>query len=121
MQKSERSWWRKAFRWEQGRQETGYAKMLLFTGVWPLKFDSYILKYPDGAFIPPHTDPVKTGRHYRLNIVLKNAPQGGEFICGNPIFESKRIKFFRPDACEHSLTKVQGGSRYVLSIGWIKK
>jgi hypothetical protein len=29
------------------------------------------------------------------------------------------IKPFRPDACEHSVTRVLGGSRYVLSVGWV--
>jgi hypothetical protein len=25
----------------------------------------------------------------------------------------------RPDACEHSVTRVVGGSRYVFSVGWV--
>lgn len=109
-----------AFRWQRGRQGTGYDKMLLATGRWPLPFDSYLLRYPDGAEIPPHTDPVQAGRHYRLNIVLKSSPSGGDFVCASPIFSSKRVKLFRPDACEHSVTRVAGGSRYVLSLGWVR-
>jgi hypothetical protein len=108
-----------AFRWQRGRQGTGYDKMLLLTARWPLGFDSYLLRYPAGAEIPPHTDPVQARRHYRLNIVLKASPAGGEFICATPIFATRRIKLFRPDACEHSVTRVLGGSRYVLSIGWV--
>ena len=108
-----------AFRWQHGRQGTGYDKMLLFTGRWPVPFDSYLIRYPEGSEIPPHVDPVGTGCHYRLNVILKAAQSGGEFVCVNPIFATKRIKFFRPDACEHSVTRVVKGSRYLLSIGWI--
>lgn len=112
---------RAAFRWQRGRQGSGYDKMLLLTARWPLPFDSYLIRYPEGSAIPPHTDPVSTGRHYRLNIVLKASPRGGEFVCATPLWQSRRIKFFRPDACEHSVTRVEGGSRYVLSIGWVLK
>ncbi len=93
--------------------------MLLLTASWPLPFDSYLIRYPEGSEIPPHTDPVSSGRHYRLNIVLKSPRSGGEFVCATPLFETRRIKLFRPDACEHSVTRVVGGSRYVLSIGWV--
>jgi hypothetical protein len=108
------------FRWQRGRQGTGYDKMLLATAPWPIPFDCYLLHYPDGAEILPHTDPVTDRRHYRINIVLKSSPRGGDFICATPIFASKRIKVFRPDVCEHSVTRVEGGSRYVLSIGWVR-
>lgn len=108
-----------AFRWQSGRQGSGYDKMLLLTAPWPVPFDSYLIRYPEGSSIPPHRDPVQTGRHYRLNIVLKAPKSGGEFLCENPIYQSRRIKLFRPDICEHSVSKVQGGSRYILSIGWV--
>lgn len=108
-----------AFRWRRGRQGTGYDKMLLLTARWPIPFDSYLIRYPEGSEIPAHTDPVQSGRHYRLNVVLKAPQSGGEFICATPIYASKRIKLFRPDACEHSVTRVMGGSRYVLSLGWV--
>jgi hypothetical protein len=113
-----RSYTALAFRWQRGRQGTGYDKMLLFTTRWPLPFDSYLIRYPEGSEIPPHTDPVNNGRHYRLNVILKSPNSGGEFICAAPIFASKRIKLFRPDACEHSVTRVAGGNRYVFSLGW---
>jgi hypothetical protein len=108
-----------AFRWQRGRQGTGYDKMLLLTAPWPVPFDSYLIRYPEGSEIPPHTDPVTAGRHYRLNIILKAPASGGEFVCATPLYESKRIKLFRPDACPHSVTRVVGGSRYVLSVGWV--
>src|SRR6185503_20423726 len=108
-----------AFRWQPGRQGTGYDKMLLLTAPWPIAFDSYLIRYRDGSEIPPHRDPVAKGRHYRLNIILKSPRSGGEFVCSSPLFATKRVKLFRPDACEHSVTRVSGGSRYVLSIGWV--
>lgn len=110
-----------AFRWQRGRQGTGYDKMLLLTARWPLGFDTYLIRYPEGSEIPPHRDRLEAGHHYRLNIVLKDSPTGGEFVCAAPIFETKRIKLFRPDECEHSVTRIVGGSRYVLSIGWVLK
>ena len=111
----------KAFRWQRGRQGTGYDKMLLLTATRPVAFDCYLIRYPEGSSIPPHTDPVTAGRHFRLNVVLKASPAGGEFVCATPIYSSRRIKLFRPDACEHCVTEVKGGSRYILSIGWLKR
>ncbi|MBO9664546.1 hypothetical protein [Dokdonella sp.] len=84
-------------------------------------FDVYVLRFRTGSEIAPHTDPVSIGRHFRCNIVLRCAKEGGEFVCANPIFATKRIKLFRPDACEHSVTRVVRGTRYVLSIGWVRR
>ncbi len=109
----------KLFKWDKGRQKTGYDKMLLAVSKRFFLFDCYLIRYPEGSGIPPHTDPSTLGRHYRLNIILKSPKSGGEFLCKDPIFETKRIKLFRPDQSEHSVTTVVGGSRYVLSIGWI--
>lgn len=39
--------------------------------------DCYILKYPEGSEIPPHTDPVPGRKHWRMNVVLKRATVGG--------------------------------------------
>mgnify|MGYP003384666059 CR=1 FL=1 len=114
-----RDYFAKAFRWQYGRQGTGYDKMLLLTAPWPIAFDSYLIRYPEGSSIPAHVDQVESGRHYRLNIILKSAQSGGEFICKSAIFSSKRIKLFRPDVSEHSVSKVISGRRYVLSIGWV--
>jgi hypothetical protein len=62
---------------------------------------------------------LKAGRHYRLNIIVKRSPSGGEFVCANPFFQSTRINVFRPDVSTHSVGRVVGGTRYVLSIGWV--
>lgn len=113
--------WKQLFRWQSGRQQSGYDKMLLCGCVWPIKFDGYLLRFPSGSEIAPHKDTVTSGKHYRLNIVLKEASKGGEFLCDTPLFETKRIKFFRPDISQHQVTQIVCGTRYVLSIGWIKK
>ncbi|MFC6977979.1 hypothetical protein [Microbulbifer taiwanensis] len=64
---------------------------------------------------------MNSGRHYRLNIVIKRAKSGGEFLCDSPIYESARIKLFRPDIAEHAVSEVQSGTRYVLSLGWVRR
>lgn len=109
------------FRWVPGRQQTGYDKMLLITALWPLPFDCYLLRFKPGQGVPPHVDQVEDGRHYRLNLVLRQARAGGEFVCDKLIYESRRIKLFRPDIAEHSVSEVTEGSRYVLSIGWVRQ
>lgn len=107
------------FHWKLGRQKSGYSKMLLCRTTWPIKFDTCLLKFPKGSKISPHKDPVESGKHYRLNIILKKAIEGGEFNCKDPIFETKRIKLFRPDRSEHQVSKIIRGNRYLLSIGWV--
>jgi len=114
-----REYFATAFRWQQGRQGTGYDKMLLITAPWPVPFDSYLIRYPEGSEIPSHTDSVANGRHYRLNVILKAPKSGGVFVCSEPIYESRRIKLFRPDKSSHGVSRVVGGSRYVLSVGWV--
>ena len=108
------------WRWEKGRQNTGYEKLFLFGSKWLLKFDCYILKFGEGVNIPLHIDQVDHGKHYRLNIILKHAKLGGHFHCKNCIFETPRIKLFRPDLNEHSVSKIERGKRYVLSVGWLR-
>ncbi len=107
------------FRWRDGRQGSGYQKLYLGGLGWPVKFDSYLLRFNVGSSVPKHIDPVKKGRHFRLNIVLMNAKSGGEFFCDSPLFESKRIKLFRPDIAEHSVSEIRAGVRLVFSLGWI--
>ena len=110
------------FRWQKGRQKSGYDKMLLATAKrFPLPFDLYLLRFNEGSEVPLHKDPVRLGEHYRLNIVLKKAKRGGEFICQEMLWQTSRIKYFRSDISEHAVTKVSQGTRYVLSLGWLKK
>ena len=108
-----------AFRWQAGRQNSGYDKMLLLQSWLPIPFDLYLLRYLEGSEVPPHRDEVSFGRHYRLNIILTRAIKGGDFYCANPIFATDHIKIFRPDINEHSVSRVDQGTRYVLSCGWV--
>lgn len=100
--------------WVEGRQGTGYERLTFIRGDF-LPIDLHLLRYRPGSSIPPHTDPVDDMKHYRLNVILTKA-RGGEFS-GTTIFETSRIKFFRPDIFEHSVSEVKGGTRYVLSFG----
>ena len=110
------------FKWIKGRQQSGYDKMLLATAKFPIPFDCYLLRFPEGSEIDTHTDPVDQGkRHFRLNIVLKHANVGGEFVADDSIVNWSRVKLFRPDITPHSVTRVERGTRYVLSVGWLRK
>ncbi|MDD5165040.1 MAG: 2OG-Fe(II) oxygenase [Candidatus Pacebacteria bacterium] len=108
----------KNFRWESGRQDSGYSKMLIATAKFPIPWDFYILKYPVGSEIHEHVDTVTDRAHYRLNIIIKKPKKGGNFFSEKTIFNSSRIKLFRPDLYKHSLTRIEKGTRYVISIGW---
>jgi hypothetical protein len=111
----------KFFTWQYGRQKGGY-QILTFLYSKLLKADGYILRYPAGSSIPAHVDPVdKAHEHYRLNIELWPAQEGGELVCAKSIFRWGPINFFRPDQSIHAVTEVKQGTRYVLSIGWRKK
>jgi hypothetical protein len=65
-------------------------------------------------------DRVTHGRHYRLNLILRAARRSGEFVCARTIHASPRIKLFRPDLETHSVTRIEQGCRWVLSIGWVR-
>lgn len=110
-----------AFRWQDGRQGTGYQRMLLLTASWPVPFDCYLLRYPTGSFIPQHVDPVEPGaQHFRLNVILKRARSGGNFVVKHCLWANSRIKLFRPDQEPHEVLRVTQGERWVLSFGWKK-
>lgn len=108
------------FRWDQGRKKSGYDKMFLCEVIWPVKFDVYLLRFSEGCRILPHTATVESGKYYRLDIILKKSDKGGKFLCDNPIYQSNRIKVFRPDISEHQVSKVVKGTRYLLSVGWVR-
>lgn len=104
-------------KWVEGRQNSGYWKMPLVVSNW-LKFDAYLLKFENNVKVPWHTDPTSSGRHFRLNIYLKRPPGGGDLkLKGEAIFNNRLFHLFRPDIVEHSMTKVEGGTLYMLSIG----
>jgi hypothetical protein len=109
------------FKWELGRKNTQYSRMTLICNPFLIPWHVLILKFPEGSHIPSHKDPMKGRRHWRLNIIVKSAKEGGEFVCENSIIQSRFLNFFRSDLYEHSVNKVNQGTRYVLSIGWMLK
>lgn len=109
-------------KWIEGRQQGDYSKMLLATFFLPIPFDLYLLKFPTGSYIDAHVDKVSWGRHFRLNIVIKKAIEGGEFKVAKvpgTFINTARVKFFRPDKVLHSVTEVHQGERLVLSLGFV--
>lgn len=108
-------------RWQKGRQASGYDKLLLARLKWPWAFDCYLLRFPEGSEVPAHKDEVQSGRHFRLNLILKKAAKGGEFLCDNCLIDRPRIKLFRPDLHEHAVSRIELGRRWVLSVGWLLK
>lgn len=108
------------FKWVKGRLNGGYDKLLITTLRWPIPFDLYLLRFPEGSEIKEHVDPVDGKRHYRLNIIIKKAKEGGLATNREPIYENRRIKLFRPDISPHAVSKVLSGTRYVLSLGWVR-
>lgn len=110
---------RQLWYWQFGRQGTGYEVFTLINSK-KLNFDCHLIRYPVGASIPAHVDPVSRGDHYRLNIEIWRPKAGGELICSQSIWRRGRINLFRPDKAIHAVTEVKEGIRYVLSIGWVK-
>lgn len=106
------------FNWTLGRQSTGYKKLKLFQF---LNMDCYILKYVEGDYIPVHTDPVPGRKHWRVNLVLWQATRGGVFQYRSARTDRwvtpDRLAVFRSDICPHHVTKIEYGSRYVLTFG----
>ncbi|HVI41926.1 MAG TPA: hypothetical protein VM577_14845 [Anaerovoracaceae bacterium] len=125
--------------WEQGRQATGYLKANLKQDLPCVKFvadklsevigneiesfDSYLLHYPEGTYIPSHTDDIVFGRkHVRANATLRQPLTGGCLHIGTPGFPVHLsvgdIFIFEPNAMEHYVTMCDQ-DRYVLSVGTI--
>lgn len=108
------------FKWEAGRQGTGYEKLKLFESKW-LKADCYLLRYKPGSNAPYHRDPTVPGyEHHRINITLKRAWIGGDVWIEDRGHVLSRIFKFRPDIYDHAVSIVRAGTRYVLSIGWLQ-
>lgn len=108
----------KLWKWEEGRQKSGYKKLCLFYLEWPIAMDMYLLKYERGNFIAPHRDVVQGKKHYRCNVTLRKACKGGKFSCEKVLFNFWRVCLFRPDISTHSVTEISQGSRVLFSIGW---
>lgn len=111
----------KLFRWKAGRQDSGYKTMPLVYS-HRFKCDVHLIFYPEGSEIPPHKDHAMfEQRHYRINVELHKAKKGGEFQCSKCIVRLPRFALFRPDMEVHSVSKIEKGSRLMLSIGWLRK
>lgn len=102
--------------WRPGRRKTGYHNMLLLQWRWPILWDLYLLRFGPGSHAPEHLDEVPGYRHYRINLILRQAKRGGEFISDHCLYNGARLKVFRSDR-PHKVTKVEQGTRYVLSLG----
>lgn len=77
----------------------------------------YLVRYSAGHRVVPHVDGVAEGRLYKLNCVLVKPKSGGEFLCQKNIFNLfGRFIAFRPDLFEHEVTKIERGSRWLLTF-----
>lgn len=108
------------WRWGEDKFATGY-KLFTLMYIKSLRWDLYLFKYPEGSWLPKHKDPSKYGAHYRFNIVLKKPKKGGEFICKEVIFKWWRFCLFRADTNYHKVTKIEKGTRWMLSFGFTLK
>lgn len=91
------------------------------------KYDAWIVHYPTGSHIPPHTDPTPEEglRHVRVNILLQEPGWGGLFYVArrsDPPMEYCPMStgegwLFHSGELEHHVGRVYKGDRYVLSIG----
>mgnify|MGYP003124943955 FL=1 len=108
------------FTWTQGRKMTHYYKCALLRSE-KMKLDMYLLKFPTGSYIDNHKDPAPEGyEHHRINFILNKNFKGGKFIIKGKAQEG-RIHKFRPDRFKHKVTKIKEGTRYVFSIGYLRK
>ena len=77
----------------------------------------YLVRYSVGHRIEPHVDMVSEGRLYKLNCVLVKPRAGGEFICEKTIFNLfGRLILFRPDLYRHEVSRIEHGTRWLLSF-----
>lgn len=114
-------WRDRYFKWNYGRQRTGY-EVMTFVNSEFFNCDCHLLRYGVGHSIPPHRDPVgEHFNHFRMNIVLWPAKEGGEFVCKEVLFRFGPIVLFRPDEQVHAVTELKQGCRYVLSVGWKRR
>ena len=113
----------KLWSWQNGRQSNcEYKKFpLWYFKIWKFGFDGYILKYEGNQVLPTHKDPIKNGKHYRLNIGWGFA----NFVCDKIIFGKRigklTIFLFRPDLYEHSLYVFEKTTKLSFGFSYINK
>jgi hypothetical protein len=124
--------------WDRGRQETGYLKSGVdaadpfiaalvarsLAALYPGArhgHDTWLLRYPVGSHIPPHVDPPLTdgARHARLNAIITAPPSGGLLqLDGTPVqLVAGDAVLFYPDQVEHQVSALDGGERWIWSVG----
>ena len=111
----------KLFTWIGGRQASGYDKMPLFISK-RLKLDLYLIRFPVGAHVPTHKDPVEKGyKHHRLNYMITGNYNIGQrmYVLG-PSKRFWRFIYFRPDVFEHGLQD-RKTEALMISLGWLTK
>ena len=120
-------------KWEQGRQGTGYEKASLMDEVsarWvvqraldtlggPTRYDAWLLHYPVGSEITPHTDEAEESMcHIRLNSLVVASAGGMLCLDGEELALTDGDAYiFRPDTILHSVAAVKEQLRLVLSVG----
>lgn len=77
----------------------------------------YLVRYSAGHGIAPHVDMVSAGKLTKLNCVLVKPSVGGEFSCEKTIFNLfGRFILFRPDLYRHEVSRIERGTRWLLSF-----
>jgi len=82
-------------------------------------WDAYLIRYREGAYVPPHVDPAQPGRrHRRLNAMLSPAAGGGELRIGGQLvaLSPGDAVLFYSDQEVHEVAPVTG-TRLVFSVG----
>lgn len=91
---------------------------------WPFysAFFLSLISYPQGSIVEKHHDgginplKMKPLLGCNLNIVLKKAVEGGEFICMEAWVNTGRIKIFNGDKYDHEVTRVEKGRRVIFAF-----
>lgn len=98
------------FKWKKGRQNDNYERVKLFESEL-LKADVYLIRVKPLGIIPPHTDTVKSGKHFRFNITI-----GGLVTYIEGVGHSLPY-LFRPDIQQHMARNHAKEYAYMLSFG----
>lgn len=127
-------------RYEPGRQGTQYEKApinvraddrfrhlagrsLDALGAPPtIGFDSWIIRYPIGSYIPAHKDDAPFGSsHWRLNAMIQRDKHAKFRIAGREVdLQERDAIVFEPSAHVHEVAEVFTTTRYVFSVGILK-
>ena len=86
------------------------------------RFAVYLVRYSAGHAVLPHVDMVAEGRLYKLNCILVKPRAGGEFRCEETLLNLfDRIVLFRPDLYRHRVSRIEQGTRWLLSVAWTRR